>query len=445
MGLRMGGLILILPLILRKTTSDELGIWYVFQAIASFVALMDLGFGPTVSRNVSFLWAGAEKVLARGLADKKSEGEPNWKEMVSLIATMRWYYFLAGFFVVFFIGLGGGWWIWHKTEGLDMAKSMRGAWVFYVLGLGLNMTGSLWPACLGGINRVREGQQISVYALVANYVVSGLGLLFGFGLWALTTGQILQGFLVRFLGKKELDRHISPDLISYSIKSIRPKLVLILWPMAWRAGALSVGAFLITQANTLVCSARLSLSETASYGLTLQLISALVGVSAVWVTVKAPLLAQLRAKGQLNEVENVFVQRLRLSMLMYIVGACVIILLGPLLIYAIHSKTPLLTVSQVALLLFFMMLELHHSLYSHLVFAENENPFVVPALVSGVTIVLLSYFTIPYLGVTGVILSFGLTQLAFNNWWTVLRALRGLRVSPAKFFRSLFIPEGKIL
>src|SRR3977135_2891590 len=66
--LRFGSSLLLLPLILWRIPSDELGLWYVFISLGALAALMDLGFAHTVTRAAGYLWAGARMLLPFGIA-----------------------------------------------------------------------------------------------------------------------------------------------------------------------------------------------------------------------------------------------------------------------------------------------------------------------------------------------------------------------------------------
>lgn len=104
----------------------------------------------------------------------------------------------------------------------------------------------------------------------------------------------------------------------------------------------------------------------------------------------------------------------------------------------IGAHTTFLDPPQLALALLVIGLEMHHSLYGTLVISENQNPFVKPALISGVATVLLSLFLTMRIGVWGMLLAQGSVQAAFNNWWTVYRGIRGLGVSPGDYCRTYF-------
>jgi O-antigen/teichoic acid export membrane protein len=436
-ALRVAGAILILPILLRTIPSNELGLWYVFVSIAGFATLLDLGFNPTLTQATSYVWAGAKKLRGLGLHQidpAAADSGPNYPLLASLVTTMRRYYQALALLVLFLLATLGTWWIWGKTGELPKAESLRIAWLVFSLGTAINIFTSLWPAVLVGVNGVRPAQQLFTAAVLANYLVLTAGLLLHCGIWSLVFAQIVQG-LVQRLGGKLFFAKIAGD--SYrSVSAVADRnLMGILWPMAWRNGVLALGTFFIQSANTLICSGKLGLDTTATYGLTLQVINLLTAVSMTWVMIKLPLINQMRASGSLPSLIALFVPRLRIAVAIYFAGALLIILFGNTVLQWIHAKTLLLPPAQLAVFLLIYFLEMFHSCHASLVVSENVNPFVLPALLSGLAIVVLSYILTPIWGVWGMLLSFGFVQLCFNNWWPVLRAIRGVDLRPGTYWK----------
>ena len=75
---RMGSSFLLLPFLLAFLGDDELGLWYVFLAVSSFVTLFQAGFAPTFARNVAYCWSGARALSKRGVVRSGEGGEINW-------------------------------------------------------------------------------------------------------------------------------------------------------------------------------------------------------------------------------------------------------------------------------------------------------------------------------------------------------------------------------
>jgi hypothetical protein len=119
----------------------------------------------------------------------------------------------------------------------------------------------------------------------------------------------------------------------------------------------------------------------------------------------------------IERIPAIFRPRLGLALFTFAAGALVLLAFGGPLLAMLNTQTQLLPASLLATLLLIQLLELHHSLYGELVYTENVNPFVKPALISGVAIIILSVLLTPRLGVWGMLLATGLVQLCFNNWW----------------------------
>lgn len=429
--------VLVLPLIVRILPSDHLGLWYVFLSLQGLAALFDLGFSPAVTRAAGYLWGGAQQLKKFGVAHVETEDrtkpEPNYPLLTSLVATMRLYYRFFGIGTGLIMLVVGGAWIWIKTQSFPDAASLRACYAVFVFGGFLNATGDLWPALLSGINGVRAAQKILVGSAFINFVATVGGLLAHFGIWSLVIATVGAGAFIRWAGRAaffqlataKLDRQSPPNF----------QLIGTLWPTAWRSGLVSLGGFLVISANTLICSAFLDLKQTASYGLSLSLIAILAYASSTFIQIKMPLVNQLRASHQTNQIIELWIQRTRISIVVFVLGGLLLLFGGNFALQTIGAKTLLLPQAQLAFALLIFGLEMHHTLYANLIISENQNPFVAPSLLSGTAILVLSLILTPRLGIWGMLLAQGFIQACFNNWWPIWRALRGLKISWTEYWQ----------
>lgn len=75
------GTLILMPVLFRFLAPDELGVWFLLSGAGAFVAVLDLGFSPTLTRHIAF---------ALGKADR-GEAEPQ-NEVADLIASSRTVY-----------------------------------------------------------------------------------------------------------------------------------------------------------------------------------------------------------------------------------------------------------------------------------------------------------------------------------------------------------------
>lgn len=439
--LRVGANIFVLPLILHKLPNVDYGVWMVFGSIGALAGLLDLGFEQTITRMTAYAWGGATKFLAFGIhqeAAARDKHQPNLPLFRDLFATIKAYYLYVGIGVLVLLGGGGTLWIWITTRDLSDAGSLRLAWGVYAVSCWLNFVAGRWPALLSGVGAVRQAQQAAILSQIAYYVIVVASLLGGLGIWAMVLGSVGMGAVARHQGKVYFQRTVKfPDGMPRA--HFHREIFHAIWPNAWRTGLVTIGAFLTVYANTLVCNAFLGLRQTGDYGLSFQLVAMLYGLCNVWLAVKLPQINALRQQNRTAEIIEVFSRRVRLTLLCYAAGTVAIVFIAPTAIHLIKSRTSLIATGPLAALALFRLLELHHSMYAFLILTENENPFLKSSLISGAAIVVAAMILTPYCGIWGLILSMGVVQLCFNNWWPVLRGLKGLGVKPGAYFAHQYL------
>jgi O-antigen/teichoic acid export membrane protein len=252
------------------------------------------------------------------------------------------------------------------------------------------------------------------------------GLLFGLGLWAYALSTLVSSIIGRMLCRRAFK--VSVPASDLTISSVDLKSVFgSLWPMAWRQGLVTIGAYFIVRGNTLVCSETLGLHETGRYGLTLNILTLVFQVIAVPLMMAWPIIGQLRIKRENREIFKIFMTRAYGGLLAAIISIACLALWGPWALKLIGAKSTLLPTFPLLLFGVVLWLEHHHSMYAGLVLSENKNPFIIPAISSGVLIFVISWWGAKAWGVVGLIATQGAVQLCWNNWWAVARGLRTLK------------------
>ncbi|GHT74550.1 hypothetical protein FACS1894124_4610 [Spirochaetia bacterium] len=64
--LQIAAQVLLLPFILRTLPQETVAIWTIFSTIIALVNLLDFGFNPSFTRNVSYIFSGAKTLKASG-------------------------------------------------------------------------------------------------------------------------------------------------------------------------------------------------------------------------------------------------------------------------------------------------------------------------------------------------------------------------------------------
>ena len=422
---------LLLPLMLRMLSSDELGVWYVFLAIGSMTQMLDMGFSPTITRNVSYAYAGAEKLEKEGIGNVGERGKQiNYILLSKIKKVSQYVYFyisLAALFLLLTFGTSYIYWI---TKGLDNVEYYIVAWCIYAAGLFLNFFYSYWIFLLNGVGLIRNGQQAAIVSNVFYIVTAVVGLCAGGSIMAVAIASLFNGIIVRLMCKYFLNKALHIPEIEMS-KDETKEFIKIIWFNAKKMGITSIGAYLIVQANTLLTSAFFDLKIVASYGLTLQSINFALALARVPFTTYLPMLNELRITNDTQKFINVMSKTFVLGAVIYWCCALGLIGFADNILILLKSKTMLLQSSMVAFMVLYLFLEYNHSNFASIITTRNEVPFVQASIYSGIAVVGLSWFNVQVLnlGLWGLLIGQFIAQAVYNNWYWPLVVLREFNIS----------------
>jgi O-antigen/teichoic acid export membrane protein len=412
--LRTGGFFLVLPLVLRKIPSEELGMWYVFLGIAQFSGIVELGFATNISRFASYFMGGALSPKSIGIDHATAESSgPNLAGLKGLSEMAMDLYPKLGGAMGLLMTLCGGWWLSHQFGHAFWCWNVAPAFFLYALGMTVNMYGYFWMNLLFGVNRIREGQQIFALGLVVNYLLCVVGLLLGVGLYALAIGQIALALVPRWLACRMVRRDFLSKAPSIQKISWRD-----LWPMTWRSGLFSFSTWLSLPVMPLICAQVLGLKETASYGLSLQLALMIHGLSASWMAVTYPRLSVMRTQRRYREIRHLVMIRVSISMATYIIcgiGAC---FLAPLAIHLLNSKTEFLPTSLLIMLFGVVIFDFFLGHCNAILLSGNQVPQLGSTIFTGILAVSSAFVLGHLYGVIGIIIAPFCGQVIFNLWHT---------------------------
>ena len=434
-GFRLAAGLLLLPLVLRKLSTEELGMYYVLLSQVALAPVIDFGFSPTILRFVSYAMGGAETIQAHGVSKGTGAG-PNFSLLWQLFFTTRALYRVMTLIVFVILGAWGTYIVElriHETPSPDVT---RVAWVITIIATVLNVYSSWAPVFLRGMNEVLLSVRITVLASVVRFVLAAGLLLAGAGLMSLPlgdlTGSLIQQVIARRACLRRLRRQPPPA------KADVWQNLRIMWPNSWRLGLLSVAGYLTVNANTLICLSVLGLAANARYGLSIQLLGVISGMACVWTQVKWPLIGQQRARHDYTAIQRTLWPRMWLQYLTFLAMAAGLLLCGQPLLQMFGSGKQLLPLPWLALLAINSFLETQVGIWGMLISTENRIPFLWPSVAGCLLSFALSLTLIhtTSLGLGAFVLAPLLAHSLFNYWYWPLHAAHGIQTSWSRFMFS---------
>lgn len=416
--LQFGAGLLLLPVILKQLSSPELAIWYIFLAMSTFANLLDFGFQPTIMRNVSYVFSGASKLLAKGIEEQELKGEVNYNLLYSLISTCKKIYKIVSSLILFLFGSAGTFYLFTVTKGQLDTKYVLVSWFLYIFSVSLNFYFYYYTPLLLGRGKIKESHMTIVFSKLIFIVLSYVFVLSGYGLIGISIANILGSIVNRFSSYYYFyDKEIKKHLKDASRQVVVP-LFRILWYNSYRSGLVNIGAFFILKLNTFLVTYFLGLTVASQYGLTLQLAEMLMRVSVILFMTFLPLINRMRIEKNNKNILKIISKSYFISWGLYLFGFIFVLFLGNNLLDYIGSSTGLLSIQFLILLFLIIFLEMNHTIAATILTTKNEVPFVKASLISGLIIGISALVLLNYtdLGVYTVLISQGIVQLLYNNW-----------------------------
>jgi len=410
---KIGGSLFILPLILIKFSTDELGLWYFFTSVGMFLMMLDVGFSATLARNFRYI-ISSKKIYKYDIDDTDKNNILNITTEEMLYVCKKIYYYLAivSFVTLFLISF----YIIKLIEQnqLDFFKSLL-AWLVYSVSISLNLMYYYRGAVLNGLNKIELSQKIDITSLIVNYIFTAFFIFLNFGIISLAIGTIL-GLGIRII------------LYEYYIKLKKKKIgkekllksLELIWPNTWRTGVCNILGYLIRYLPTFFITIFIGLEVLGSYGITFQIVILITSISTIWINTAYPKLNTLRIEIQYKEFKNLFYSRLKKGVLTYVLLSFFFLLLGRHFLNFIGAKTSILADSFIFFILLHMLIDFITNAYGYIIMTGNRVPFIKSSLINVVLIIFFNFiFNYFNFGLWGILIENFLGCILYNYWYWI--------------------------
>ena len=412
--------IITLPLILRMLTAEEIGMNYLMLTVGSLISLFDFGFAPQFGRNISYIFSGAQKLKKEGINIINTGSTINYHLLATMIHTARFIYQRLAIIVLLIMTTLGSLYIYKVTKGFTNVDNSLIIWIVYSISTFFNIYYSYYTSLLTGKGLIMESRKATVFSKLAYIILTFVFLLSGMGLLSVALANLIAPFFNRYFSyyyffTADLKEKIDSFEVS---KQEKVDLFKIIWFNARKLGLVFVGSYAISKLSMFLAGLYLSLAEVATYGLMIQLVGLIMAVSGTLFGIYQPRFAALRIEGNNNFLLKEFAFTMNVQYILYILGTIFLLLLGPWALTLIGSNAVLPSQRILSIYSFIILLELNHSNFATFIITKNNIPFVESTLIAGGCIAIGSFLSLEYtsLGIFGLILVQGLTQIVYANW-----------------------------
>lgn len=420
---------LLTPVLAIFLAPYELGLWYTFMSIYSFLISLDGAFSPIITRNASYCMSGARELVADGLPALGASKEPNYGLLASLYkANRKLMLLISGIAIGVLVAIGTPYIGFITRDAFEIRYIV--SWLIFSVGVSLNVYVLSVPSFLKGIGAIAVAQKCIVWGRTIQLAICLGSVLLGYGIAGLSVGIFAGAAVIGLLGQFYIKTQVMPQLPPKSAAPTK-SIIHTIWYNSKKLLITAVGSYGISQVNTLLCSTFIALEVTASYGLTNQAFQAVGILAFVWMQISTPAISAAKAKNDLPKQRSLFSVSCIIYYTLFILGAAVVIVFANPVLRILGAKTLLLGIPYILIAAFNAFVEKHISLYSNFIMCGNHVPYVKAALLSGAAVCLLSSLTLYFTnwGILGLLLSQTVVQLSYNAWKWCYIVCKELQVS----------------
>jgi len=405
--------------------SEMVGIWTIFITITAFAGLLDFGFNPSFTRNVSYVFSGVRSLKVSGFESVISENQSiDFGLLKGIIIAMRWLYFRMAIILFLLLSTLGTFYIYSILVNYKGDHSeVYIAWVLLCLITTYSLFTQYYDSLLQGKGLIKKSKQIVIIGQSFYLLIASILIMAGYGLVAIVSAQVSSVIIIRLLSYRAFFTKEMKQKLQIAVPHPTKEVLKALVPNALKIGLTSLGGFLVQRSSIVIGSLYLSLDDIASYGISIQLISVIAGLAGIYITTYQPKIAQFRVSQNASFIKDLYLKGQIVLLVTYLVGGIGLIFFGEWTLRLVRSQTNLIAQSMLFVSVVISFLECNHSIAGTILLSKNEVPFFKASLLSGgaTVLLLILFFRFLNIGLWAMIAAPGLAQLAYQNWkWPIV-------------------------
>jgi O-antigen/teichoic acid export membrane protein len=439
--LKIASSALLLPFILRMMPSETVGIWSVFMTVSAFAGLLDFGFNPSFTRNITYIFSGVRTLKVKSFEPvSKNNQIVDYDLLKGVIGAMRWFYFRMAIILLLLLSTMGTYYIYLLLKNYTGDhREVYFAWSFLCATATYNLFTQYYDSLLQGKGLVKESKQIIIIGQSIYLIIASLLIISGCSLVAIVSAQALSVITIRRLSNYVFFNRDIKLRLKNAVSRSKTEILKVIYPNAIKIGLTSLGGFMVQKSAIVIGSMYLSLKEIASYGITLQLITVIAGFAGIYTLTYQPKIAELRVEQNNLAIKEIYLKGEIVLIFTYLALGFALIIFGKWAFKFIESRTLLLPQLLLFASIVVSFLESNHSLAGTILLSKNEVPFFKASLCSGGATIILMMLLFQYtnLNLWSMIAAPGIVQGVYQNWKWPSVVFAELKIDREDIFKAI--------
>jgi O-antigen/teichoic acid export membrane protein len=424
------------PILFRHLPLPELGVWFLFFTIATFINLSDLGLPSVFGRSVSYIWGRGQAEVV----EPPQAGAPYYHNVPvhdlyrsALVATLivGAAVSLAGY------PLARNYLSSISDDPLVLEK-LAWALACFLAGVVLNLTAAIPNACLSGYGDVGWDNAVRTAANLFGFVLLLWLLPIYKDIRVLSLIYLAQGAFAFLAGHFALSR-----LHRVSIRAggrVRFSAVAGMYREAAPMFVTRLGIWMIAESTLLLAGYFLGPAKVPDFAILRQIVTMGMTVATAIPIALAPYAAAAHAAMDPAKANLIYRKSLRYTMVLTVLWTVGLLLWTPKVMDLWVGEGHFLGYGVLVPVVVACFMELHAAAHGFFVWSAGKWPFAPVAVLAGVLNVLLAGFGCSRFGYEGLVWGSLLSQAMSSHWYGVYYALKLLGLPASRYFREIVRP-----
>jgi len=315
------GSLITVPLILTHLTLIEQGFYYTFNSILALQVILEMGFGAVAIQMVAHEAAHLKINMNIGVSGPIKNVE---RFYTAIKFIKNWYLVLSVLVAIFLFPVG--YWFFSTSSGIKTIN-WHIPWIIMVIstsgGVLVNSMGSI----IEGMGLVSESIRIRLWGGSVQIVLSILGLLFGFRLYAVPLANFV-ALIINFILIWNLSRNIIKDAENNQ-NITRINWFKDVFPFQWRIAISWISGWFIFNAMLPVIFRQLGPSEAGRFGMAMSITSFISIFASNWTSTKSAIWGQMVSRKEWASMDSLFLKVMPQSVTIAVLASIFAILIVP--------------------------------------------------------------------------------------------------------------------
>lgn len=426
------------PILFRHIPPAELGIWYLFFTIATFINLSDLGLPSSFSRAVSYIWG-----RNRSKFDSMPEEIPSAYHNIILgdlyVSALLAIFSMAFFFCLLVLPAA----LLYFSRALDITAIPSGInrpLFLFFLGVVFNLAASIPNVAISGMGDVSWDNGLRTFVSMIGFALVMIAVPVYKNLEILSAIYLFQGVLALTLGHLTLCRR--HRLRIFSPGRVVRGAVTTMYRESVPVFVSRMGLWLIMETNLLIAGYYLGADKVADFAVLRQIVSLGMSVTTAIPMAVSPHVSAAHSTGETVKVRELYLAALRFSLITNLIWSAGLLLWTPEVMTLWLGKSHFLGYRVLIPVVIASFLELHAATHGFFSWSIGKWPFAPSSVIGGILNVLLASGGCFLFGYEGLAWGTLLAQATTNCWYIVWYTMRQIGVSFTDYSRNLLLPGG---